>query len=178
MLRIGGLSGLALLGGGALLKVSRTLSTPGPGMLCLTADEYAIVEKIGEAFFPGPPHSPLSALEVGLADFVDHYVSGLYTDNGGFFRLAFRAVNVDPVLSRGKSFYWLPLDERRQVLEEWASSNTMLRRGGYQSLRFLFSMGYFEDDRVRSALGFRFGCDLSGRDDPARPRGQARGRQG
>src|SRR5207249_4194644 len=119
-----------------------------PGRVCLTKDELAIVEKISEAFFPGPPDTPLAARDVDLAGFADRYIGGMYEDTIRLFKLLFRAINLAPVLSYGRSFYWLPLAKRQAVLDEWNQSDLLARRAGYASLRFVFSLGYFEDDRV------------------------------
>ena len=164
MLKIAGATGLAFAGAGWVIKTVWKLGPPGAGLTCLTEDENAISEKVAEAFFPGPPHSPFSADQVSLARFADAYIGGLYEDNSRLFKLLFRTLNLSTVLVYGRSFYWLDLDKRREVLETWAQSNLLARRAGYQSMRFLYSMGYFEDDRVRAALGLRHGCDLSGRD--------------
>jgi hypothetical protein len=168
-----GFGGLALAGGAWIYKTLWKLGPPAPGRVCLTRDEMAINEKLAEAFFPGPPEVPFSAEEIDLPAFVDRYIGGLYDDNIRLFKLLFRAINLAPVLSYGRSFYWLPLAKRREVLEEWDSSDVLARRAGYASLRFVYGLGYFEDDRVREKVGLKFGCALEGRapppDDPVSP---------
>jgi hypothetical protein len=163
LFKVAGAAGLALAGGAWVFKTVWKLGPPGPGLVCLTENEYEISQKVAEAFFPGPPHTPLSANEAALSDFADAYIGGLYEDNARLFKLLFRTLNLSTVLVYGRSFYWLDLSQRQTVLRTWAESNLLARRAGYQSLRFLYAMGYFEDERVRRAVGFKHGCDLSGR---------------
>jgi hypothetical protein len=163
LFKVAGFGGLALAGGAWVAKTLWRLGPPAKGRVCLTEDEYAINEKVAEAFFPGPPYSPFSAADIGLPAFVDSYIGGLYEDSARLFKMLYRALNLSTVLTFGRSFYWLDLPQRRQVLETWQTSNLLARRASYQSMLFVYSMGYFEDDGVRGALGFKFGCDLSQR---------------
>ncbi|MBI3182397.1 MAG: hypothetical protein HYZ28_09660 [Myxococcales bacterium] len=174
LLKLFGAGGLLLAGGAWVYNTLWRFGPPAPGLLCLTKDELAISEKIAEAFFPGPPSCPLSAAAVGLSDFADRYIGGLYEDNIRLFKLLFRALNLSPVLGHGRSFYWLPLEKRIRVLEEWGTSELTVRRAGYASLRFLYSMGYFEEPRVQRALMLSHGCELSERLDPAEAAGEPR----
>lgn len=167
LLKLMGVGGLLLAGGAWIYKTVWRFGPPAKGKACLDKDEFAVCEKIAEAFFPGPPDCPLSAAEAKVADFADRYIAGLYEDNVRLFKLLFRALNLAPVLTYGRSFYWLPLEKRQQVLEDWHRSNLLARRAGYASLRFVFSLGYFEHPRVRAALGLRHGCPLDDRPDPA-----------
>lgn len=167
LIKLAGASGLCFAGGAWLYQAFWKLGPPAPGRVCLNADEMAICEKAAEAFFPGPPASPLSASEVNLSQFLDAYLGGLYEDNIRLFKLLFRAVDLSPLLSHGRSFCKLPLEQRIEVLGDWAESTLLARRAGYESLRFFCSLGYFEDPRVQKALGLSLGCDLSGREEPA-----------
>lgn len=160
LLRAAGAGGLFLLGASWVYRTVRSFEPPGEGRLCLSQGEVSIAERIAEAFFPGPPHVPLSAAEANLGRFADEYIASLYLTEARLFRLLLRTLNLAPVLSRGRSFYWLPLAARQEVLEDWSKSSVQARRAGYQSLRFMFSLGYFEDPGVRRAMGFEFGCAL------------------
>lgn len=162
-----GVGGLFVAGGAWLYHALWKLGPPAPGLVCLDRDELAVSDAIAEAFFPGPPRSPLTASEVSLSAFADRYLGGLYEDNIRLFKLLFRAVNLSPVLTHGRSFCRLAPAERARVLEGWAQSELSTRRAGYASLRFVYSLGYFESPRVREALGLSHGCHLSGRADPA-----------
>lgn len=160
ILKAAGLGGV-LLGGGTLLYRSVwEMAPPGEGRWCFSQNEFEVCEKLAEALFPGAPQSPFSAAEVQLAEFADRYVAGLYENERRLFKLLLGAFNVQPLLTHARTFKRLSLARRQEVLEDWAKSQLSVRKAGYQSLRFVLSMGYFEDVRVRAALGIRFGCPL------------------
>ena len=110
----------------------------------------------------------MSAAEVQLPEFADGYIGGMYEKEQRLFKLLLKAFNLQPVLSEGRTFVALPLEKRQRVLGDWAESKMSARKAGYQSLRFVLSLGYFEDLRVRKALGIRFGCPLPERADFSR----------
>lgn len=161
VLKVAGAGGVVLLGGAWLYRTFWRRESPGPGLLCLTQDEFAFCEAVGEAFFPGPPRSPFSAKELDLGHFADRYVNDLYPDKHRLFKVLVRTMNAWPVLRHKATFVHLPLDVRRRVLESWERSPTLLQRASHQTLRILFSVGFFEDLRVRKALNLQFGRDLS-----------------
>lgn len=158
LLQVAGAGGLLLLGGGWLFRALRGFGPPAPGLTCFDEGELAIVEHVAEAFFPGPPQMPVSWRDAEVAAFADAHVSGFHAETAQLFRTLLRAINLAPVLSYGHTFCALPLAQRRAVLEDWRKSRFVVRRSGYQSLRFLCAMGYFEHPRVRAALGLRLGC--------------------
>lgn len=142
-------------------RTTARFGPPAPGRAVFDASEFAILEAIALTFFPGPPACPLSADEVGLAARVDDYVATLYPDTQLLFRALVRTLNLTPVVTYGRSFYFLAPEARMKVLESWKESEASLRRAGHQSLSFALKMAYYEDARVRAAAGFTHGCDLS-----------------
>lgn len=160
LLKTLGVGGLVLAGGAWAWRTAGLFGPPAPGRLVFDADEFRILEKVCEAVFPGPPLWPYSADQVQTAGFVDTYVSNLYDDHHLLFRSLIRTLNISAIVSHGRSFYWLGLEKRQDVLQHWRSSDLRLRRAGYQSLTFAIKLGYFEDDRVRAAGGFTTGCNL------------------
>lgn len=160
LLKAFGIGGVVLAGGAWVWNTVGRFGPPAEGRLVFDADEFRILEKVCEAVFPGPPDYPFSAHQVQTAEFVDAYVSNLYDDLQLLFRTLIRTLNVSPIVTHGRSFYWLGLEKRQAVLEQWANSDLRLRRAGYQSLTFAVKLGYFEDDRVRAAGGFVPGCNL------------------
>lgn len=167
LLKVAGVGGLLLAGGGALLHALRGFGAPRAGLRVFDFIEASVVDAICEARFPGPPDCPYSAAEVRLTEFVDLYVSGLYEDTQQLFRMLIRTLNLSTVLSYGRTFRYLSLADRRAALQDWATSELRVRRAGAQSISFAVHMGYYEDDRVRAALGLTTGCDLSA--TPGRP---------
>lgn len=158
LLKLGGAAGALLAAGGWAYRAVLWSAPPGPGLSVLSTEELGIADAIGEAFFPGPPQSPLAAREVGLGRFIDRYLSELYEDQRDLFRLVLRLLEAAPAFGSGRGFSRLAVPARQEVLAAWSRSRLLYKRVAYQSLRFAFSMGYFEDGRVRQALGLRFGC--------------------
>ena len=168
VLKAAGIGGLVLMGGTWVWATVGRFGPPASGRMVFDTQEFANLQKVCEAFFPGRPEFPFSADEVQTAEFVDTYAGNLYPDVQLLFRVLIRTLNVSPIPTRGRSFYWLPLQARREVLEEWRTSNLRVRRAGFQSLSFAIKLGYFEDDRVRAAGGFTIGCNIP---TDARPQG-------
>jgi hypothetical protein len=157
-----GLAGAALLGGGSW--VYRTVGRFGPaapGYRVFDPGELAVLEAICEAHFPGPPDWPLTAKEAGCVEFVDRYVGGLYSDHQLALRALVRTLNVSTLVTHGRTFRWLTPTDRLEVLEGWAKSSLQLRRAGNQSLTLFVKLGYFENPRVRDAVGITLGCPVS-----------------
>lgn len=161
LLKLAGVGGLLLAGGGWVYGTLRGFGPPKAGLRVFDRIEADVVEALCEAVFPGPPHSPYSAAEVRLPEFVDLYVSGLYDDTQTLFRMLVRTLNLSTFVTHARTFQWLSLEKRQRVLQEWATSELRVRRAGYQSLSFALRMGFYEDERVRAALGLTTGCDLS-----------------
>lgn len=161
LLKIAGLGGLALAGGGWVVATLRGFGPPKEGLRVFDRAEADVVDALCEATFPGPPDNPFSAADVKLPEFVDLYVSGLYDDTQTLFRMLIRTLNLSTFVSYGRTFQWLPVKKRQDVLREWATSELRVRRAGYQSLSFALRMGYYEDERVRAALGLTAGCGVS-----------------
>ncbi len=164
-----GIAGAALIGTGTV--VYRTVGRFGPpalGYKVFDADELAVLEAACEAHFPGPPEWPLSAKEAGAPAFVDRYLAELYPDNQKLFRALLRTLNLSTLVTHRAQFKNLPVKDRFEVLETWAASSLRLRRGGNQSLTLFIKMGYFENEKVREALGYTYGCEVS---QEGRPQG-------
>jgi hypothetical protein len=161
LLKLAGVGGLALAAGGWAYATLRGFGPPKTGLRVFDRIEAGVVDALCEAAFPGPPETPYSAADVRLTEFVDLYVSGLYDDTQTLFRMLIRTLNLSTVVSYGRTFQWLPIEKRQAVLHEWATSEGRVRRAGYQSLSFALRMGYYEDERVRAALGLTEGCGVS-----------------
>jgi hypothetical protein len=164
-----GIAGSALLGGGTFIyrSVGR-FGPPGPGLMLFDAHEFAVLEAVCEGFFPGPPEWPLTAAEAETAKFVDRYVSRLYPDGQLLFRALMRTLNLSTVLTHGRTFRYLSVADRAEVLEGWAKSSLYARRSANQSMSLIIKMGYFEHPKVREAGGFVEGCPIS---QEGRPQG-------
>jgi hypothetical protein len=157
-----GAAGAVAFGGGAF--VYRSVGRFGPaaeGCQVFDADEIEVLEAAGEAYFPGGPEWPLTAKEAGCAQFVDRYVATLYDDNKLLFRALVRTLNISTLVTHRTLFKNLSSQARLEVLESWAASSLRVRRAGNQSLTLFIKMGYFENEKVRDAMGYTLGCAVS-----------------
>ncbi len=153
---IAGLSLVAL--GGIAYRVLFARGRPAPGNRSLTEEEMKTAEAVAETFFPGPPRVPVSARDADVPAFVDGYVADLPEDRARLFKLLLRTLEWSTLPTHGSRFTGLPVQERRAVLDGWNASRLYPRRTAYRSLRLACAMGYFENDRVREAVGWRLGC--------------------
>ena len=69
LLKIAGVGGLLLGGGAWVWRTVGRFGPPAAGLTVFDASEFSILEKIAEAFFPGPPAVPFSAAQVNTARF-------------------------------------------------------------------------------------------------------------
>jgi hypothetical protein len=159
----GSISALLIGSGVWFYRTTARFGPPAAGRTVFDANEFAILEVAALTVFPGPPLCPYSADEVKVAERVDDYVGSLYPDTQLLFRALVRTLNITPVVTYGRSFYFLTPKLRAKVLESWRESETSLRRAGHQSLTFALKMAYYEDPRVRAAVGFTTGCALPDR---------------
>lgn len=163
-----GIAGAAVLGGGTF--VYRSFGRFGPaaaGFRIFDAYELSVLEAVCDAHFPGTDGAP-SAKEAGCAAFVDRYLSELYSEQHTLVRALLRTLNLATVVTHGRTFRFLSVEDRADVLATWASSSLRLRRAGKQSLSFIINLGYFENERVREVLGYTHGCEIS---QEGRPQG-------
>ena len=161
LLKWGGVGAVFITTGVWFYRTTARFGPAAPGRFVFDAQEFEILEQAALTFFPGPPDYPLSGTEVGVAEKVDAYVGSLYADTQLLYRALVRTLNITPVITYGRSFYWLTPGLRAKVLAGWRESESRIRRAGHQSLSFTLKMAYYEDPRVRAAAGFTHGCDLS-----------------
>jgi hypothetical protein len=70
-------------------------------------------------------------------------------------RLFLRVVNLLPVATTGRTLVGLPPDGRAKFLERLERSRFMLLRRGLWGVRTLAFMGYYTQEPVRQAIGYR-----------------------
>jgi hypothetical protein len=165
LLAAAGVGGLLLGGGAWVWKTLRGFGPPRAGYFVFDDSEAEVLEKLADAVYPGPPEVPFGAAEIRVAQFVDLYVHGLYDDTQTVFRMLVRTLNLSTVLGYGAAFQYLSRKRRQQAFAEWGDSSVRVRRAGYQSLLLPMCMGYFEDKRVRAAVGLTSGCPVEAMGD-------------
>ena len=127
-------------------------STPAaPGLHTLSVDE---------AYFPAGNALGVSAADVDIVSAVDTYLGRLLPREQRLSRALFVVLEQWPRVSFSSSrgFSQLSVPERIEVLRAWEDSEIPQRNLLATVLRSLVGMPYFEDARVLSAMGHRFGC--------------------
>lgn len=152
------LSGAALAVLGGLGLELGWLPGAGPGWRVLSAEEAAVAEALGGALFPAGNPLGVAAAEV---DFVTR-VDDLLADTAEpelvpAFRYLLRAVQLSG-LPHGAPFTELGAEARRAVVAEWEDPANLARRMGFEVLKVLVGMAFFNHPAVRAAIGWRASC--------------------
>lgn len=153
-----GVGTLTLVGSAAWLV---SLPSPAPGRLALTAREGELLTRLSEVWFP--PGNPLgvSAAEVDVGGELDQLLVLLSSGEQRALHALLRVVDQLPraSLRSHTRFAELPLSERRALIATWEQSAGAKRQlAGV--LRLLAGLSFFEDERVRRAIGHVYGCPL------------------
>jgi hypothetical protein len=158
MLRLGlGVGGAALLLGGGVGAFLLGDKPAGQGSLVLTDGERATVSALADAYFP-PHDAVVPARELDVAGRVDAYFARMLPREQRLARALLRIVESWPRASFQGAFSTLALEERIDVLRAWEESHLEQRQQLASVLRTFVGIGYFDDAKVLSALGHRFGC--------------------
>jgi len=128
------------------------------GMRVLSRAEVDIVEAVTAVLFP-PGFFPVAGGDGGTAPILDVLMSEDLAEEAVVgFRYLLRAIELGTLVSRGRSFSALSLDEARSVLEVWSSAAIYPRRLASDSLQVVLGMAFFRRPEVSSAIGWRAGC--------------------
>jgi hypothetical protein len=122
----------------------------GGTLRALTPKEYAVARAAAEAMLVGVPVSPdavAASIDAELA------VAGepMLTD----MKTVLSLMEHGPLLSfRRKRFSLLSAEERRHVLQDWATSRFNLRRAAFQALKGFVIFYAYIDESTRTLTGF------------------------
>ncbi|MBI1947239.1 MAG: hypothetical protein HYS27_16210 [Deltaproteobacteria bacterium] len=138
-----------------------SLPTPAPGRQALSEREGELLVRLAEVWFP--PGNPLgvAAADVDIGGELDRLLVLLSAREQRALHALLRVVDQLPraSLSSSARFSALPLAERRALISGWERSGGPKRQlAGV--LRLLAGLSYFEDERVRRAIGHVHGCPL------------------
>ena len=122
----------------------------GSALLTLTPKEYAVARAAAEALLVGVPvdaDTVAAGIDAELALVGEPVLTDMKT--------VLSLMEHGPLLSfRRKRFSALSADDRREVLEDWATSRFNLRRAAFQALRgFVVFFAYIQDS-TRPLTGF------------------------
>ncbi|HEX2166153.1 MAG TPA: twin-arginine translocation signal domain-containing protein [Longimicrobiales bacterium] len=122
----------------------------GSALLSLTPKEYAVARAAAEALLVGVPTSPES-----VANGIDAELAVAGEPMRTDMKTVLSLMEHGTLLSfRRSRFSELPPEERREVLNDWATSRFNLRRAAFQALKSFVIFYAYIDDSTRSLTGF------------------------
>jgi len=146
-----GLSGLVLLGLGALLPIGcRGYPQPPVPLKFFSPEEYAVFQAIARTILG------LDADSVDVAASVDDLVSrmtgGVRRDIRWMLRIFEHGTHLFDL--KGKRFTGLARDDQEQYLRGWMESSLGARRMVFRALKLLASLGYYGVPATWQAIGY------------------------
>jgi len=126
--------------------------------LVLSHGETEIVRSVAEVMFPAGVF-PVDGVSAEVAEGVDavlHYQFPAVHAAG--FRAVLRALEWGTLVSRGRSFSALAVEQRSEVLTVWMSPSVLTRRLAVDSLRLVLGMVYFSHPEVLAHIGYAQRC--------------------
>lgn len=144
-----------MVAGAVLLARSATRDYPqaeaaGVSLQSLTAKEYAVARAAAEALLVDVPVSP-DAVARGMDTELALAGDPMRTD----MKTVLRLMEHGTLLSlRPRRFTALSVEQRRAVLDDWATSRFNLRRAAFQALRGFVVFFAYVDPATRALTGF------------------------
>lgn len=130
------------------------------GFRVLAPEEVRIVEALGEALYPEGNPVGVSWLDVDIARCVDDVLADyMLPRNVPAIRYLLRTLEIATLIARGHPFTRCPVDMRVQIFEIWSQEDPFPRRLVIDSLKGVLCMAYYDNPRVKAAIGWRTGCD-------------------
>lgn len=157
LLQVGlGGSALLVLGGLGLGLSPSRLRTPSGPLRVLDVKAWSVLAAVADRLCAGANGAP-TATEIGVADMVDDYLSGLHPDNGKdigrLLGLLESGLSGFLLEGRTKAFTACSPEEQDRVLERWRTGRSF-QRMAYKILLGLCLMHYWTDPRVFSQMGY------------------------
>lgn len=159
LLKWGLATGVLGLAGGLTYRAVWGRGTVATGLKVLTADERDLIAALAAVYFPGGDGLPASS-DVDVVGHVDHYVAQLPGNLGKLFQLLIRTVDWSGI-SEGGRFSRLSLEARTRLVDAWEQSTLDERRSAFLALKLVVGSGYYDDPRVRTAIGVVSPCGPS-----------------
>ena len=157
-LTLGGVTGLfAIAGIGISLQYTKPYTHDDKGRLTFSARELSILAAVAETILPQNKDFP-SGLTLKVAEGVDSLLSKAHPSAVAEIKqllmlLENAALNglthFHPI-----PFSQMPLEERTEILDGWASSPLALQRKGFKALNGLCQSAYYAQSHVHHLVGY------------------------
>lgn len=151
----------ALISTGLLLERCFRGGASVGGLACFSAKEYRVLHAVARRMLHGASPKVVASLltpgEVGVdvARWADGYVARLHEvlreDLRGLLQLLEHSTWL---LGRGGRFTALADEAQDAVLRDWQQSRLALRRQGFQALKSLCCLAYYQDERSFAGIGY------------------------
>lgn len=125
----------------------------------LSTGELGLVQSIGEAMFPPGNALGVSAFDMAFSSRVDALLDDMDPMAIPAFRYLIRTLNIGTLASRGALFVDLPLDVRKEILQNWSWDGLVPRRMAYDLLRTVLGLAFFGDPQVKAAIDYEPTCE-------------------
>lgn len=160
------LAASAAVGGAAVVGAGATGlrwwdRPPGHDLKVLSAEEYALVQAVGEAWMPPGGEPAISGAEARVGDFFDDVLVTMPAEQRRLLKLLLHALDERTIPMHFSRFVNLDLATRTEVLGGWMDSSIYLERQAVGALLVLLAMGYTVHPEVSSFFSPMFGCGFS-----------------
>ncbi|MDH3728816.1 MAG: gluconate 2-dehydrogenase subunit 3 family protein [Myxococcales bacterium] len=150
-------AGGALLGaGGGGLLLLRGRAPNVDGLKVLDAHEYQTVKSLVEIMFPRTDAIPIDAESMDLPRAFDDFLTGEPEHNVKDFKKALVLIEFGPLVfdRRISTFSRLDPEERLAHWNDWATSDSLLRRRVSVAMRKFFNLVFFDHEAVWRFIGY------------------------
>jgi len=158
ILTLGGITGLcAVTGIGLSLQSSKPYPHDEDSRLTFSARELSILASVAETILPSNKDFP-SGLTLKVAEGVDTLLSNAHpsvvTEIKQLLMLLENAALNGLTHFHPIPFSHMPLEERTEILNDWASSPLALQRKGFKALNGLCQSAYYAQSSVHNLVGY------------------------
>lgn len=143
------------VGGGGLLAL-RGRAPSVDGLRVLDDHEYQTLQSLVQIMLPTTDEIPIDVASMDLPRAFDAFLTGEPEHNVKDLRKALVLVEFGPLVFDKKitTFSRLPVDERTEHWNSWATSDRLLQRQVSIAMRKFFNLVYFDHEKVWPYIGY------------------------
>ena len=143
------------VGGGGLLAL-RGRAPSVDGLRVLDDHEYQTLQSLVQVMLPATDEIPIDVASMDLPRAFDAFLTGEPEHNVKDLRKALVLVEFGPLVFDKKitTFSRLPVDERTEHWNSWATSDRLLQRQVSIAMRKFFNLVYFDHEKVWPYIGY------------------------
>ncbi|MCO4745302.1 MAG: hypothetical protein KC912_10985 [Proteobacteria bacterium] len=131
---------------------------PAADLKALSADEFAFVQALAEAWMPPGGEPSLSGAEAGVGHFMDDLVAAMHPAQGKELKLLMQLLDDLTVPLRFSRYANIDLARRTEILAGWLNSENHFLRSGVQALIALIASGYTMHPEIAKTMRTMYRC--------------------